>query len=122
MRRPPRDEEREQRIAMEIIVDAYSSDEQATGWYVYLDEHLHFPVLTNCISERAISPLHVGDEVEIIGMAPEEECGHEMFVLMPWERRSLAVPLAQWDGLVVDEQTSQAIQDWHYWVARGHQL
>jgi hypothetical protein len=33
MRRPPRDEEREQRITMEIIVDAYGPEEQAMGWY-----------------------------------------------------------------------------------------
>jgi hypothetical protein len=32
MRRPPRDEEREQRITMEIIVDAYGPEEQAMGW------------------------------------------------------------------------------------------
>jgi hypothetical protein len=31
MDRPPEDEEREQRIAMEIIVDAYSPEEQAMG-------------------------------------------------------------------------------------------
>ena len=77
MRRIPRDEEREQRIAMEIIVDAYSADEQAMGWYVYLEEHLQFPFLARCTATRAISPLRVGDEVEITGMAPEDECGHE---------------------------------------------
>jgi hypothetical protein len=122
MPRPPRDQEREQRIAMEIIVDAYSADEQAMGWYVYLEEHLQFPFLAKCIAQRAISPLRVGDEVEIIGMAPEEECGHEMFVLTRWDRGDLAVPLSQLEGLGVDEQTHQAIDDWRYWVARGHEL
>jgi hypothetical protein len=105
MQRIPRDEEREQRIAMEIIVDAYSADEQAMGWYVYLEEHLQFPFLAKCTGTRAISPLRVGDEVEITGMAPEEECGHEMFVLTQWDRGSLGVPLSQLEGLVVDEQT-----------------
>jgi hypothetical protein len=38
MPRTPRDEEREQRIAMEIVVDAYSADEQTMGWYVYLEQ------------------------------------------------------------------------------------
>jgi hypothetical protein len=122
MPRPPRDEEREQRIAMEIIVDAYSADEQAMGWYVYLEQQLQFPVLAKCIAQRAISPLRVGDEVEITGMAPEAECGHEMFVLTRWDRGDLAVPLSQLEGLAVDEQTRQAIEDWHYWVARGHEL
>jgi hypothetical protein len=32
MKRRPRDEEREQRITMEIIVDAYTPEEQAMGW------------------------------------------------------------------------------------------
>jgi hypothetical protein len=122
MPRPARDEEREQRIAMEIIVDAYSADEQAMGWYVYLEQHLQFPFLAKCIAQRAISPLQVGDEVEITGMAPEEECEHEMFVLTRWDRGDLAVPLSQLEGLVVDEQTRRAIDDWHYWVARGHEL
>ena len=30
-----RDEEREERIQMEIIVDAYHQDEQAMGWHIY---------------------------------------------------------------------------------------
>ena len=122
MPRPPRDEEREQRIAMEIVVDAYSADEQAIGGYVYLEEHLQFPFLAKCIAQRAISPLRVDDEVEIVGMAPEEECGHEMFVLTRWDRGGLAVPLSQLEGLVVGDQTRQAIEDWHYWIARGHEL
>jgi hypothetical protein len=33
MKRPPRDEEREQRITMDIVVDAYTPDEQAMGWH-----------------------------------------------------------------------------------------
>ena len=122
MPRPPRDEERERRIAGEIIVDAYSADEQAMGWYVYLDGHLQVPFLAKCIADRIISPLRVGDEVEIIGMAPEEECGHEMFVLTPWERRTLAVPLAQLTVLEAEEQTRQAVEDWRYCVDRGYEL
>src|SRR5947207_2890902 len=33
----PRDAEREHRIEDEIVVDCYSPEEQATGWYAYLD-------------------------------------------------------------------------------------
>jgi hypothetical protein len=32
MKRRSRDEEREQRITMEIVVDAYTPEEQAMGW------------------------------------------------------------------------------------------
>src|SRR6266542_793313 len=54
------------------------------SWYNYLEETLTFPFLAHCVAERAISPLQVGDEVEIVGMAPEAECRHEMFVLTRW--------------------------------------
>jgi Calcium binding len=113
-----RDEERERRISMEIIVDAYGPEEQAIGWYYSLQDLLGFPFLARCVAERAISPLRVGDELEVVGMAPQEECQHEMFVLTRWERGTLAVPLAQLEGMAVDEQTRQAMEDWQYWVAR----
>jgi hypothetical protein len=119
----PRDEAREQRIHDEIVVDAYGPEEQATGWYGYLEGTLQFPFLTRCVAERAISPLRIGDEVEVVGMAPAEECAHEMFVETPWERRTLAVPLAQLAALpveAVDEETRQAVEDWRYWVERGY--
>jgi hypothetical protein len=122
MKRPPRDQEREQRTTMEIIVDAYGPEEQAMGWYYSLEDQLRFPFVATCTAERSISPLRVGDEVDVVGMAPEEECEHEMFVLIRWERRTLAVPLAQLEGVAVDEQTRQAIEDWQYWVAQGYEL
>jgi hypothetical protein len=121
MKRRSRDEEREQRITMEIVVDAYTPQEQAMGWYYSLQDRLGFPFVVRCIAERAIS-LRVGDQVEVVGMAPEEECQHEMFVLIRWERRPLAVPLVQLEGVTVDEQTLQVIEDWQYWVTQGYEL
>jgi hypothetical protein len=106
---------------MEIIVDADDDDERAMGWFYYLEDKLSFPFLTRCINERAISPLRVGDEIEVVGMAPEGECRHEMFVEMPWEhRRTLAVPLSQLKVIHGDEVTEQAVEDWHYWVEMGY--
>lgn len=75
---------------MEVIVDAYGAEEQAVSWYYYLEERLQFPFTAICITKRAISPLQVKGEVEIIGMPPEEECEKEMFVTIPWEVRWLA--------------------------------
>jgi hypothetical protein len=118
----PRDEERERRIAMEIVVDAYGPEEQAVGWYTYLDDALQVPFLARCVTERATSPLRIGDEVEVVGMAADEVCEHEMFVLMPWERRTLAVPLAQLAAVHADEPTCRAIEDWRSWVERGCRL
>jgi hypothetical protein len=116
------DEAREKRITWKIIVDAYTPSEQAMGWYCYLDEALRSPFTARCVAERAISPLKKGDEVEVIGMAPEEECEHEMFVMIRWERHGLAVPLSQLEALHVDGKTRQAIEDWYYWVKQGYDL
>ncbi len=122
MTRQDKDEAREERIHMEIIVDAYGPEEQAAGWYNYLSETLQFPFSANCVALRTISPLEPGDEAEVVGMAPEEECQHDMFVLIRWRPHQLAVPLMQLEGIQVDEETQQAIQDWHYWVDRGYEL
>lgn len=118
----PSDARREERILMEIIVDAYGPEEQAMGWYYYLEEHLQFPFRARCISRRVTSPLRIGDEVEIVGMAPENECEHEMFVLMPWEGETLGIPLSQLKVIHGDRQTEQSVEDWHYWTARGYEL
>jgi len=119
--RPMRDEEREHRITYEIVVDAYDEHERAMGWYYYIESQVHLPFTTRCITRRPISPLHVGDEVEVIGMPPEEECEKEVFVLIRWEKEGLGVPLAQLEPLEADEETTQAIEDWHYWVTMGYQ-
>lgn len=122
MTRPDKDESREERIHMEIVVDAYDPEEQAMGWYNYLDDILQFPFSARCIVRRTISPLEPGEEVEVVEMAPAEECEHEMFVLIRWKQRQLAVPLMQLEGIQVDEETQQAIDDWHYWVDRGYEF
>ena len=122
-KRIKKDEEREERIGMEIVVDAYDEEERAMGWYSYLEDVLQFPFLARCIAKRAVSPLRVRDEVEVIGMPPEEECLHEMFVMMRWDREEgLAVPLSQLEVVHGDKQTKQAVQDWHYWVSMGYRF
>jgi hypothetical protein len=45
-----------------------------------------------------------------------------MFVLIRWEHRGLAAPLVQLEGVAVDDQTRQVIEDWQYWVAQGYEL
>ena len=62
----------EQRIQQEIIVDAYGAEEQAMGWYYYLEEQLRFPFRAKCTGQRAISPLRKGQEIEVVGLAPAE--------------------------------------------------
>ena len=113
---------RETRIENEIVVDAYDASERAMGWYYYLEETLQFPFTARCVKARPISPLKVGGEIEATGMAPEDECGHEMFVMIRWERPGLAVPLSQLKAVAADKSTSQAIEDWHYWVKQGYEF
>lgn len=122
-KRIEQDKDREERIAMEIIVDAYGPEEQAMGWYYYLQDKIHFPFTAICVAKRAISPLRVKDEVDVIGIAPEEECDREMFVTIRWERDGLAVPLSQLKP--IDQtamETKEAVEDWHYWVQMGYQF
>jgi len=115
------DPEREKRIDMEIVVDAYNEQERAMGWYYYLQNHLRFPFTATCIEKRSISPLHVEDEVEVTGMPDERECEHEVFVTIRWEKEGLAVPLFQLQPIgETGKQTKQAVEDWHYWVRMGY--
>jgi len=118
-----RDSRRERRIEEEIIVDAYGPEEQSLGWYYYLQDKLRFPFRAKCVAGRRISPLRKGDEVEVVRMAPESECEHEMFVEMRREKRKLAVPLSQLKTIAgKDKSTPEAIEDWHYWVKQGYEL
>lgn len=121
---PPidKDPEREERIHMEAIVDAYNSEEQAIGWYYYLDDRITFPFTARCREIRTISPLHKDEQITVTNMAPADDCRVEMFVEISWLDRTLGVPLAQLEPVDVDEETQEAIADWHYWVKRGYQL
>ncbi len=121
--KPKKNVEREERIENEIIVDAHDSEEQAMGWYSYLEENLYFPFTAKCVAEREISLLDKGVEVEVVGMASEDTCRHEMFVTLPYKRRELAVPLSQLKPYTsTDKDTKEAVADWHYWLGQGYEL
>jgi hypothetical protein len=117
-----KDEARENRIDNEIIVDAYGEEEHAMGWYYYLEGKFTVPFLTKCIVKRATSPLRVGDEVKVTGMASEDDCGREIYVKIQRGKGSLAVPLSQLEVIHADHQTDEAVEDWHYWVGMGYQF
>jgi hypothetical protein len=116
-----KDGAREYRIEMEAIVDAYGPEEQALGWYYYLEDNIQFPFEARCIGTRRTSPLKEGEQVTVVQMAPEDECMREMFIEIQWGDRTLGVPLAQLQPLDADEDTQEAIADWYYWVARGYE-
>jgi hypothetical protein len=122
MAKPKQDEAREHRIAFEIVVDAYDAEERVMGWYYYLQDTMQFPFTATCISKRRVSPLKEGETVEVVDMAPTDECEREMFVEINWEDDRLAVPLIQLEAPEADAETQQAIADWHYWVNQGYEF
>ena len=38
------------------------------SWYYYLEEKLVFPFKARCVAIRSVSPLKMGEEVEVIAM------------------------------------------------------
>src|SRR6266571_135794 len=51
--RPNTDPDREERITMEVVVDAYDASERATGWFGYLENELEFPFTARCTERWA---------------------------------------------------------------------
>ena len=109
MKRPKRDPVREDRIHNEAIVDA-SPDEQAMSWYYYLESKISFPFQAKCLATKVVSPLRKGETVEVVRMAPDEVCEHDMLVLVRWHGRNLAVLLDQLTA--VDPDESGLSQHW----------
>jgi hypothetical protein len=122
---PKQDEQREERIAMEIVVDCYNEHEARSGWFCHLDSKLAFPFQAECIRVRRGSPLKMGERVTVTGMLDDHEEADslgEMQVKLERQSRKLGVPLAQLTGVGVVYETAEAIADWHYWVTQGRQF
>jgi hypothetical protein len=122
MPKSKKDRLREDRIHNEAIVDAHGQEEQAMGWYYYLENKIRFPFQANCTAAQVVSPLRKGEIVEVQRMAPDHACANDMLVLIHWQSRSFAVPLSQLAAIDASESTAEAIGDWHYWVSQGHTL
>ena len=120
MAKPKKDPVREERIHNEVVVDAYGPEEQAMGWYYYLEDRIRFPFQAKCIVAKMVSPLLKGETVEVRGMAPEDACASDMLVLIKWQGRTMGVPLSQLQAVKANKATNEAIADWHYWVTQGY--
>jgi len=94
-------------------------EEQAMSWYYYLESKISFPFRARCVAANAASSLRKGETTEVLGMAAEDACEHDMLVQIRWQGRKMAVPLSQLEAIDADESTDEAIGDWHYWVAQG---
>ena len=115
-----KDEAREERILMEVVVDAYCPAERAMGWYYYLEEEITFPFIATCINVDKSTPLELGEQVTVIEMSGEDCCEHDMYVDVSWKDKTLAIPLAQIKPLNADEESKEAVGDWHYWKEQGY--
>ncbi len=58
------------------------------------EDHI-FPFQAKCLATKVVSPLRKGESVEVVHWRPDEICEHDMLVLVRWQGRKLAVPLAQ---------------------------
>ncbi|MEO1095398.1 MAG: calcium-binding protein [Cyanobacteria bacterium J06638_28] len=110
--------DQEQRIANEIVVDAYSSEEVAMGWYYYLENTFQFPFVAIWMSSEGKD----GDAVEVLGMAEEEECTQAILVAIGFEGDVFTVPLLKLKAPEASAKTQEAIADWHYWVNQGYEF
>ncbi len=119
---PRRNKKREERIAMEIVVDAHDESERAMGWYAYLEDQLQFPFAAKCVRAISFSPLRVGERVVVTEMADADACGREIFVTIQFAGRSIAVPLSQLRPMAASAATKQGVDDWHYWVSQGYEF
>lgn len=120
------DESREDRIVNEIIVDAYTEEEQALGWYYYLESKLSFPFKAKWKSEGRKSTPTEGAEVEVLEMSSEEDCTEDMFVEVIYREGKtkdvFSIPLSDIEPIAGDSATTEAIADWNYWVNKGYQF
>ncbi|WP_458190035.1 calcium-binding protein [Haladaptatus sp. NG-WS-4] len=116
------DAQRNERITDEILADAYGPEEQALGWYYYLEEKMTFPLQARCTEERTISPLRKGEEVLVVDLPDEYDCMCEMLVRIEWMDREFGVPLTQLEMIDADSDTERAVADWHYWFGDGGRL
>src|ERR1700735_1200470 len=97
MKRPKRDPVREDRIHNEAIVDA-RPEEQAMSWYYYLEGKITFPFQARCVATSAVSPLRKGETVEVLRMAIEDACEHDMLVQIRWQGRKAGNPSLSTEG------------------------
>ena len=116
-----KDSVREERIYMEIVVDAYGPEEKAESWCHYLDDVMTFPFKAECIVVDKRSPLHPGEQVEVLNLHYIDDYSNlDIYVEILWNNRQFGVPLSQIKPIDVDEETEEAIADWHYWKKRGY--
>lgn len=58
--------------------------------------------------------------LKVLAMINDDECLTDVAVEVAWAGRTCGVPLSHLQGIDVDAHTTEAIADWHYWLATGN--
>ena len=69
----------------------------------YLENKIRFPFQAKCLAANVVSPLRKVETVKVVRLAPDDVCAHDMLVLVRWQGRNMAVPLAQLTAAGPDE-------------------
>ena len=88
--------------------------------YYYLGDKIAFPLTAECIATDKRTPLELGERVKVLRMSGEDHCEHDMYVDISWNGKALSIPLAQILPVNADDDTDEAVRDWHYWKTRGY--
>jgi Calcium binding len=117
---------REHRIKTEIIADAEDKEDRAMGWYYYLEEALNFPFNAKWTKKGRKSSTPQEKQVEVLGMAPDDECEKDMYVevadINGKEDDVYSARLSEIEAIDADDETQEALADWQYWLARGYKF
>ncbi len=119
MAEPTRDEEREERIMMEIVVDAYGPEEQAMGWYYYLEENIEFPFKATA-QLRNTDGATVPKEVNVVGLASDEEgiTGKDFLLDIEAGEYINTIAFSKLSRIKASPQTKEVFAVWNYWIGR----
>jgi hypothetical protein len=112
--------ERDNRIANEVVVDAYTDEEEMMGWYYYIEGSIteSKPLAARWKTRSSSIP------VEVVGMPSEEECERDMFVnVLVREGETSDVFTARLTDIEIpdlpdDHPFAQALGDWLYWIGQ----
>ncbi|MDZ7958816.1 MAG: calcium-binding protein [Aulosira sp. DedQUE10] len=120
------DQTREHRIQTEIVADAEDKEDRAMGWYDYLDDSLNFPFNAKWTKKARKTGKSEEKQVEVLGMAPDDECSKDMFVEVVYpggdDEDIFSARLSEIEAIDADEDTQEALADWQYWLARGYKF
>ena len=82
------------------------------SWYHYWESKISFPFSARCVGANPVPPFRTGETTDVVRMAPEDACAHDMLVQIRRRGREFAFPLSQLDAIGADELTKEAVDDW----------